>query len=214
MNDIVEFICRFCIVDDTDDELRVCVFRYPAMLVMFAVLHEQYFAPVNIHCRRHWQMNLLCLLWSLWIRQHQPLVRVLVSWHTHVYAVFLSVEILAVFDTVIFSALTLLVGWQEGHPACKKLSGGVLAWLSVTSEVQTCIWPSWCHCHSLSFASVKSRFFYRLTRVVLEKGCVRACMCAPDRQPRQLPPLSFLQARCPCCCPTNSIKALEADSVD
>jgi len=30
-----------------------------------------------------------------------------------------------------FSALTLLVGRQEGHLACKKLSGGVLAWLSV-----------------------------------------------------------------------------------
>jgi len=30
-----------------------------------------------------------------------------------------------------FSALTLLAGQQEGHPACKKLSGGVLAWLSV-----------------------------------------------------------------------------------
>jgi len=28
------------------------------------------------------------------------------------------------------------------HPACKKLIGGVLAWLSVWSEVQTCIWPS------------------------------------------------------------------------
>ena len=27
-----------------------------------------------------------------------------------------------------------LVGWQEGHPACKKQSGGVLAWLSVWSE--------------------------------------------------------------------------------
>jgi len=27
-----------------------------------------------------------------------------------------------------FSALTLLCGWQEGHPASKKLSGGVLAW--------------------------------------------------------------------------------------
>jgi len=40
------------------------------------------------------------------------------------------------------SALTLLVERQEGHPACKKLSGGVLAWLSVWSEVQTCIWPS------------------------------------------------------------------------
>ena len=25
----------------------------------------------------------------------------------------------------------ILVGWQEGHPACKKLSGGVLAWLSL-----------------------------------------------------------------------------------
>ena len=25
-----------------------------------------------------------------------------------------------------FSALTLLVGRQEGHPACKKQSGGVL----------------------------------------------------------------------------------------
>jgi len=38
-----------------------------------------------------------------------------------------------------FSALMLLVGRQEGHPACKKLSGAVLAWLSVWSEVQTCI---------------------------------------------------------------------------
>ena len=30
-----------------------------------------------------------------------------------------------------FSALTLLFGRQEGHLAFKKLSGGVLAWLSV-----------------------------------------------------------------------------------
>jgi len=44
--------------------------------------------------------------------------------------------------TFAFNALTLLVGQQEGHPACKKLSGGVLAWLSVWSEVQTCICPS------------------------------------------------------------------------
>jgi len=29
-----------------------------------------------------------------------------------------------------FSALTLLIGRQEGHPACKN-SGGVLVWLSV-----------------------------------------------------------------------------------
>jgi len=43
---------------------------------------------------------------------------------------------------IAFSALTLLIGRQEGHPACKKLSGGVLGWLSVWSEVQTCIWLS------------------------------------------------------------------------
>ena len=78
------------------------------------------------------------------------------------------------FFVVAFSALMLLVGWHEGHPACKKLSGGVLAWLSVWSEVQTCIWPSGCHCHSQSLASVKSRlvfpFWYQLTWLVLDKG--------------------------------------------
>ena len=39
---------------------------------------------------------------------------------------------------VAFSALMLLVGQQEWHPAPTKLSGGVLAWLSVWSEVQIC----------------------------------------------------------------------------
>jgi len=40
------------------------------------------------------------------------------------------------------SALTLSVGQQEGHPACKKLSGGLLAWLFVWRNVHTCIRPS------------------------------------------------------------------------
>jgi len=57
----------------------------------------------------------------------------------------------------------------------------VLAWLSVWSEVQTCIWPSWCHCHSLSLASVKATlvlpFWYRLTRVVTDKGLLKGCVC-------------------------------------
>jgi len=40
-------------------------------------------------------------------------------------------------------ALILLVGCQEEHPACKRLSDEVLAWLSVWSEVQIiCIWSS------------------------------------------------------------------------
>ena len=87
------------------------------------------------------------------------------------------------FQLLAFSALTLLVGRQEGHPACKKMSGGVLVWLSVWSKVQTCIWSSWCHCHSLSVASVKSRlvlpFWYQLAQVV--PGAVkRVCVCVRD----------------------------------
>ena len=85
------------------------------------------------------------------------------------------------FSIVAFSALTLLVGWQEGYPAWKKLSGGVLVWSSVWSEVQTCICPSWCHCHSLSLASVKSRlvlpFWYRLTRSPGKRAVKRVCVC-------------------------------------
>jgi len=50
---------------------------------------------------------------------------------------------LTAFSNIAFSALTLLVGCQEEHPVCKKLSDQVLAWLSVWSEVQMlCIWSS------------------------------------------------------------------------
>jgi len=53
--------------------------------------------------------------------------------------------------------LTLLVG----HPTCKNLSGA--EWWGagvVWGEVQICIWPSWCHCHSLSLAPVNPHWFY------------------------------------------------------
>ena len=47
--------------------------------------------------------------------------------------------------------------------------------------MQTCMWPSWCRCHSLSLSSVKSRlvlpFSYRLTWVVPEKGPLNGCVC-------------------------------------
>ena len=74
-----------------------------------------------------------------------------------------------------FSDLTLL-GSRKGIRPVKTEW-----WLSVCSEVQTCIWPTWCHCHLLSVASVKSRlvlpFVYRLTRVVLDKGPLNGCVC-------------------------------------
>ena len=53
-----------------------------------------------------------------------------------------NVHYLGFLVTTSISALTLLVGWKEGHLACKKLSGGMLAWLCVCSEVQICIWSS------------------------------------------------------------------------
>jgi len=72
------------------------------------------------------------------------------------------------------------LGDRKGiRPVKKQWWGAGMA--SVWSEVQTCIWPSWCHCHSLSPASVKSRlvlpFWYWLTQVVLEKGPLNGCVC-------------------------------------
>jgi len=107
-----------------------------------------------------------------------------INWYYNSFLhVILNFSLVSVLPSVLiaFSALTLLVGRQEGHPACKKLSGGVLAWLSVWSEMQTCIWPSRFHCHSLSLTSVKSRlvlsFWYQLTQVVPDKGPLNGCVC-------------------------------------
>ena len=99
-------------------------------------------------------------------------------WFLKVFLVRVYVQNIS--ELLSFSALTLLVGRQERHPACKKLSGEVLAWLFVSSDVQICIWSSWCHCHLLSLASVKSRlvlpFWYRLTWVVPDKGPLNGCV--------------------------------------
>jgi len=58
----------------------------------------------------------------------------------------------------------LLVGWQERHPACKKLGGEVWALLSVWSKVQMiCIWSSWpvdATATPSSLASLKSSMVY------------------------------------------------------
>jgi len=73
------------------------------------------------------------------------------------------------------------LGGRKGIWPVKKLTGGELAWLSVWSKVQTCIWSSWCHNYSLSLAPAKSRlvlpFWYQITRVVPEKGPLNGCVC-------------------------------------
>ena len=80
------------------------------------------------------------------------------------------------------------LGGRKGVRPVKKLSSEVLAWLSVWSEVQTCIWPSRFHCHSLSLASVKSKlvlpFWYR---VVPDNGPLNVCVCVCVRACVSLP---------------------------
>ena len=71
--------------------------------------------------------------------------------------------------------------WLGGRKGIRP-GGGVLVWLSVWSEVQTCICPSWCHCHSLSLASVKSRLilpsWYQLNPGSPGQRAVkRMCVC-------------------------------------
>jgi len=73
-----------------------------------------------------------------------------------------------------FSALMVLVGWQQGHPTCKNLSGEVLAWFSVWSEVQMiCIFAADATA-TPSLAPVKSRMVYLsgagLPRLSWKKG--------------------------------------------
>ena len=87
----------------------------------------------------------------------------------------------------VFSALTLLAGHQENHPACKKLSDEVLSWLSVWNEVHIiCIWSSWCHCHPTSYpSSSKIIGWFNLSGAGLPRlswknrslnGCLSVCL--------------------------------------
>ena len=111
---------------------------------------------------------------------------------------------------ITFSAITLLVGQQEGHPACKKLGDGVLAWLSVCSEVQTC----------MSGTTQVSRYQKGKTNVDFTEardsewqwhqlGHIQVCTSFQTDNHANTPPLSFLQDGCPSCRPTNSVKALK-----
>jgi len=84
-----------------------------------------------------------------------------------------------------FSAFMLLVGQQERHPACKNRVVG--CWHGCLSEASCRLA---CHCHSLSLALVKSRwvlpFWYRLTRVVPEKGPLNVWDCVTIGTMRQI----------------------------
>ena len=88
---------------------------------------------------------------------------------------------LANFVAFAFSALMLLVGQQEGHPACKKLSSGGAGMVICLEQgadlnvAQLMPLPLTVSC------SVKSRlvlpFWYLLTWLVPDKGPLNACVC-------------------------------------
>jgi len=57
-----------------------------------------------------------------------------------------------------FSALTLIVRRQEGHPPCKNTEwwdAGVVICLGRSADLHM-LWPSWWQCHSLFLAPIKS----------------------------------------------------------
>ena len=93
-------------------------------------------------------------LW--WLRGKHQCICTRVCWS-------LTSFVLITFVTLAFSALTLLVGRQEGHPARKNLSDEVLSSLSVWSKVQMiCIWSGWCHCHPIISAWENPEWFILL----------------------------------------------------
>ena len=82
-----------------------------------------------------------------------------------------------------FSALTLLVGQQEEHLACKNMEWwGRLKWSQMS-----CIWSRWCHCYPIiSCLSIiqNGLFLFRLTHIVLEERLLLLPCCLSFERPR------------------------------
>jgi len=79
-----------------------------------------------------------------------------------------------------FSALTLLVGWQEGHSACKKLSCGccMVICLERGADLHMAkLMPLPLTVSGFSKIQIGLPFWYRLTWVVPEKGPLNGCVC-------------------------------------
>jgi len=100
-----------------------------------------------------------------------------------------------------FIALTLLVGHQEEHLTCKKLSDEVLVSLSVRSEVQMiCIWSSCCHCNPVICCFIKIQIDFAFL-VLAYPGCPekeaikRVSACLPAKSVNRV---LALESRCKC----------------
>ena len=80
-----------------------------------------------------------------------------------------------------FSALALLVGRQEGHPACKKTEwwgAGMVICLERGADLHTVqLMPLPLTVSCFSKIQIGFTFCYRLTQVVLDKGPINGCVC-------------------------------------
>jgi len=80
-----------------------------------------------------------------------------------------------------FSALTLLVGQQEGHPACKKTEwwgAGVAICLERGADLHMAqLMPLPLTVSCFSKIQIGLPFWYWLTRVVPVKGPLNGCVC-------------------------------------
>jgi len=91
-----------------------------------------------------------------------------------------SVQFSSVDTSFAFSALTLLVGRQEGHPACKKLrwGTGVVICLERGADLHMFqLMPRPLTVSCFSKIQIFLPFWYWLTRVAPDKGLLSGCVC-------------------------------------
>jgi len=106
--------------------------------MVFSILVFIYFSMFNRYGLRseNKRMMMMTTLLVMTRSQLQAGQRMPQTKHMHAFyaCTYISTDVCActyISTDFSFSALMLLVGCKEGHPACKKLSGGVLAWLFV-----------------------------------------------------------------------------------
>ena len=113
------------------------------------------------------------------VSQYSPPVRWAVSISSVLHVSWLSHACLCLSFQLM--SLTLLVGRQEGHPACRKLSGGCWHGYLSGARCRLAYGPAGSTATRCLLISVKSRlvfaFWYRLVRVVLDKGPLNGCVC-------------------------------------
>jgi len=115
-----------------------------------------FFVPVSIFCLPPWgwPWQNFATIFGTKILHHVTYQAVLIVWW---YFMLFRQDL-----GFAFSALTRLVVRKIIRPV-KKLSGEVLAWLSVWCEVQMiCILSSWCYCHPVisCFITIQNGFSF------------------------------------------------------